>query len=483
MVLPDDLDQAHRQIRSLHTENEKLKHELAVLRGLRFAASSESSTQLPLFQGNAVKAPAEPSPAVAPKPRKPREAKRLEIPVGRFEERVEVLDVPEAEREGMTRIGEEVTKKLGYTPGVFFVRKIVRPKYAHPKQPEAGVKVQALPAMTIDQGIADATLLAYLCVAKFDDHLPLYRLSEITGRVGLEIPRSTLSDWIIASARWLEPLYERLHHRLLLQDCLQTDETVFPLQQTGRTHPARAWIYIGREPDILLYDFTVTKHGRHARDFLTGWSGYLQADAASTFDALYDPDRPAGRVWEVGCWSHARRKFFDVARRSATELIAHAAVARIKTLFAWEREWSELEPDQRLERRHAMAKPWLDDHRAWLTEQQKDLTPKSPTAKAIAYSLRHWGALTRFLEDGRLVIHNNDAERALRQVAIGRKNWLFAGSERGGRAAAVIYSLIETAKARGHDPQAYLADVLERLPTTLARDIDQLLPHAWKPRA
>jgi hypothetical protein len=320
-------------------------------------------------------------------------------------------------------------------------------------------------------------------VSKFADHLPLFRLVEIYSRSGLAIARSTLSDWVLALTVWLEPLVNRLRELLLKQGVIHVDETVLPLQSIGRTIKARAWAYVGRDPRIVLYDFTVDKKGEHVRQYLDGWvGGYLQADAASNYDALF---AQSPHIQEVACWAHARRKFFDIAaaaEKSGQRVLAHEAVEQIGALFAIEREARELDDDARKAVRQQQAKPKLDALHTWLNDKVKDLLPKSPTAGAIHYVLKRWDAFTRYLDDGRTAIDNNAAERALREIAVGRKGWLFAGSENGGKACTVATSLIETAKAHGHDPLAYLSDILTRLPTTRDKDIDSLLPMHWSPQ-
>ena len=265
---------------------------------------------------------------------------------------------------------------------------------------------------------------------------------------------------------------------------IHVDETVLPLQSVGRTLSARAWAYVGRSPRIVLYDFTVDKAGQHVRTFLNGWAGgYLQADAASNYDALF---RQNPSIQEVACWAHARRKFFDVASvadKARRRVLAHDALELIGELFAIEREASEAgdSDEQRRRRRQTEAAPKLAAIKTWCEEQLRELLPKSPTAGAIAYTLKNWDALNRYLDDGAIAIDNNAAERALRDIAVGRKNWLFAGSEKGGEACAVTTSLIKTAKAHDHNPLAYLTDILERLQGTLNRDIDSFLPTNWKP--
>lgn len=491
---PIDWRAAFEAERSAHAQTraalEKLQLQVATLVRQRFGSSSENADQLALFGSADVEVIEQKLPAKAPITPKtrPAERQRVVLPQGLPEERVEI-DVPASEKiaaDGtpLKRIGEETTVKLGYRAAVFFKKVIVRPKYADPRDASAGVRCAKLPAQLIEGSLLDASLGANLLVAKYADHLPLYRIEEIYRRAGVAIPRSTLSDWVIALAAWLKPLHTRMREKLLEQPVIHVDETVLPLQSVGRTISARAWAYVVRDPKIMLYEFTCDKQGSHVRDFLAPWpGGWLQADAASNYDALF-----AGRpeIQEVGCWAHARRKFFDIAaaaEKSGQRVLAHEAVEKIGTLFEIEREGKELTPQARKALRESAARPELLKLRQWLEDRHRELLPKSPTAGAISYVLKRWEAFTRYLDDGRIAIDNNAAERALREIAVGRKNWLFAGSEKGGEACAIATSLVETAKAHGHDPQAYLANILERLPSTLNRDIDSLLPMAWEPAA
>lgn len=468
-----------------------LEQQVALLLRHRFGQKSESADQLLMF-GSAdvevIEQDAAPPDEPAKPKNKPTTRERLLLPKDLPEQRIEI-DLPADQKQAadgtpLKRIGEEITTKLGFVPASFFKKLLVRPKYADPRQPEAGVRCAKLPAQLIDGSLLDASLAGYLLVAKYGDHLPLFRIEEICKRSGIAIPRSTLSDWVIALSDWLKPLVLRMRAALLTQSVIHVDETVLPLQSVGRTISARAWAYVARDPAIVVYDFTLDKSGQHVRQFLQGWrGGYLQADAASNYDALFQ-QRPD--ILEVACWAHARRKFFDIAKlaeKSGQRVLAHEAVERIGELFAIERVASEAgdSPPERGKRRQQEAGPILDGLRGWCEEKLRDVLPKSPTAAAIAYVLKNWDALVRYLEDGAIAIDNNAAERALREIAVGRKNWLFAGSEKGGEACAIATSLIETAKAHGHNPLAYLTDVLERLPSTLNRDIDSLLPMNWAP--
>lgn len=466
-----------------------LELQLAALTRQHFGRSSENADQLTMFgsaEVEVVEQEVQVDLPVVPK-KTVTERQRLVLPKGLPEQRIEV-DLPDGEKlaaDGtpLKRIGEDITVKLGFKPAAFYKKLIVRAKYADPREPDAGVRCAKLPAQLIDGSYLDASLAAHLLVSKYADHLPLFRIEEIYRRGGVSIPRSTLSDWVIALSEWLKPLVLRLRAALFDQSVIHVDETVLPLQSVGRTIQARAWAYVGRDPVIQVYDFSTDKTGEHVRRFLAPWKGgWLQADAASNYDALYGQRRD---ILEVGCLAHARRKFFDIAAladKNGQRVLAHEALERIGELFEIEREGKELSAQARRALREERARPRLDALQVWLKEKLGELLPKSPTAGAIGYMLRRWPVFTRYLDDGRIAIDNNAAERALREIAVGRKNWLFAGSERGGEACAIVTSLIETAKAHGHDPLAYLTDVLERLPTTLNRDVDSLLPMNWKLR-
>jgi transposase len=323
-------------------------------------------------------------------------------------------------------------------------------------------------------------------VQKFCDHLPLARQEKIFGRQGIELPRSTLTDWMLAIGQAVTPLVERMGELLKTSDILASDDTPLPWQngRAGKTTTARLWVWRGvidANKPLLVYQFTADRSGEHAAAFLIGWHGYLQADAYSGYDRNFID----GRIIEVGCMAHARRRYFEIAKNAKTPGFAHDIVQRIGALYAIEREAKERElpAPARYQLRQERAPPLLAALKERLEAHLPKVPPKGPLAEAIGYTLNHWTALNRYLDDGRLEIDNNAIERSIRPVAQGRANWLFVASERGGRAAAALYSLIESAKANGLNPYVYLRDVLTRLPVTKAKDIDSLLPHVWQPRA
>ncbi len=489
---------AEKTARIAHLELmvEKLAFQFAALKRMQFGQKSEASEvlQTELFGAPsiALEAPAESviQPVLTKSSAQPKAAPRITFPSGLPVVEVE-LDIAESAKiapdgTSLKFIGFDVSDKLAIEPSRIFIRRTKRKKYVHPTQEEFGVLTAPLHQI-IPGGIADESVIVDVLIKKYDDHLPLNRISEIYLRDGqVNLAKQTLSDWVLAASSWLAPLAEAIKSSLLRERVIHVDETVLPLLHPLKTISARAWAYVGAESKLVYYEFTTNKKGEHVRNTLKDWNPaggrrYLQADAASNYDALYR-DRA---IIEVACWAHARRKFFDVAKQSPAAKTAHAAVARINQLFDIERESSTANEthEQRQSRRENQAKPILDELKLWLESELRELLPKTPTALAIGYCLRHWLALTCYLEDGRTKIDNNAAERALRVVAVGRKNWLFAGSESGGEAAARIYTMIESAKACGLNPRHYLEDVLRRLPTTLNSQISTLLPQNWHPSA
>lgn len=378
----------------------------------------------------------------------------------------------------LERVGEDVSQKLDYTPGVFTVERHVRGKWACRC---CRTLVQApVPAEVIDKGIPTAGLLAQVLVAKHSDHLPLYRQEAIFGRAGLAIPRSTLAAWVGVCGVRLQPLVDALKVHVLRCPVVHADETPVSMLApgTGKAHRAYLWAYAAGafEPlRAVVYDFTISRAGEHARAFLGNWKGSLVCDDYGGYKALF-----ATGVIEAGCMAHARRYFVDLVKTDKST-IAAAAVGFIGQLYGIEREIKGLSPEQRLQERRRRALPITQTLHSWLIAQRTKVVDGGATAKAIDYSLKRWAALTRYLDDPALPIDNNHDEQQIRTWATGRKNWLFAGTLLAGQRAAAITSLIQSAKLNGHDPYAYLKDVLTRLPTQKAQNIDQLLPHIWQP--
>lgn len=376
----------------------------------------------------------------------------------------------------LRRIGEEVTEQLEYVPASLFVREHARIKYACPCC-EGNVVLGSLPLQPIAKGLPGPGLLAHVVTSKYADHLPLNRLEGIFQRHGLELSRKTLCDWVGASATLLAPVVEVMKAEVLESRKIHTDDTTVPVldPDRGSTRTGRLWVYIGdADHEHIVFDYTPDRSRDGPLRFLAGYKGYLQADAYGGYDIVY-----AGQeVLEVACWAHARRKFFDAIKSDAQR--ASMALAFIRHLYAIEKRARSGDSEQRRALRASEAQPVLASFQAWLNQEVEKVLPKSPLGQAIAYTRAQWRALTRYVEDGILEIDNNRAERALRRVAIGRKNWMFAGNDEGGRRAAILYSLVASCASLKVNPYAYLRDVLERLPTCSGTDLKNLTPKAWR---
>ena len=378
----------------------------------------------------------------------------------------------------MERIGEDVSEKLDYEPGTFSVERHIRGKWAC----QACETIQQAPVAPhiIDKGIPTTNLLAQVLISKYADHQPLYRQQQIYARAGVDLPRSTLSDWVGRCGLELAPLVDRLREVLHQKPILHADETPVSMLAPGqkKVHRAYVWAYASTRFSAIqgvVYDFRPTRSGQAARDFLEGWAGKLVCDDYRGYKAGFKQG-----ITEIGCMAHARRKFHDLYDTSQSP-IAKTALETIGLLYAIEREAADMDSEARQTLRQARSKPILDKLRDWLIGQREKVTNGTATAKAIDYSLKRWEALIRYLDDGDVPIDNNWVENQIRPWALGRSNWLFAGSLRSGQRAANIMSLIQSAKINGLDPQAYLKEVMERLPTTKWSEIDGLLPHNWEP--
>jgi transposase len=339
------------------------------------------------------------------------------------------------------------------------------------------------PTMPIPKGLPGPGLLAHLIVSKYVDHLPLYRLERVYQRQGLVLPRSTTCDWLAASAQLLKPLYDLMVAVVLQSRVLHTDDTPVKTQElpSRQLLTARLWGYLGDHAHPCnVFDFTLTRKRDGPQLFLANFQGYLQADAFSGYDGLYLPQQPDGvaRILEVACNAHARRKFYEA--RASDALRAHQALAYYGQLYELERAAKGYAEATLLQIRQDLAVPILDKFRAWLDQQRGEVLPKSPMGEALGYALNNWTALRRYTEAGILAIDNNVAEREMKRIAIGRKNWLFFGSEQGGKTAAIHYSFTSTCQRLGVEPWAYLQDVLTRLPTTPLDKLADLLPDRWQ---
>jgi transposase len=471
---------------------DKITHEMAVLKRLKFAARSEAfnAEQKSLLEETidadlaALQAELD---RVQPREKdtsEKKQPKRQTLPA--HLPRREIHHEPENTTCScgcaLKRIGEDVAEKLDYAPGVFTVERHVRGKWVCAKC-ETLVQAPVAPHI-IDKGIPTSGLLAQVLVAKFLDHLPLYRQERIFERAGLAIARSTLAQWVGECGAQLQPLVDALTAELLKHSVLHADETPVAMLKPGhgKTHRAYLWSYCTtryNETKAVVFDFAESRAGLHAREFLRlpgddGWHGKLVCDDYSGYKQLLTMG-----VTEAGCLAHARRKFFDLwANHKST--VAEEALKYFVQLYSVEREVQDLDPDERRQIRQLKARPVVDALGKWLALQRQRVPDGSATAKAIDYSLNRWAALTRYLDDGDLPADNNWVENQIRPIAIGRNNWLFAGSLRAGKRAAAVMSLVHSARINGHDPYAYLKDVLERLPTQPASRVQELLPHRWQ---
>ena len=475
------------EIRFKQATIDKLTHENAYLKRLKFAAQSErfSAEQRSLLEEaldadlQAVSDEIEQLTPAQTTPKLKQQPKRQPLPANL--PRVEIRHEPDSTTCGcgcqMSRIGEDVAEKLDYVPGVLSVERHIRGKWACA---QCETLIQApVAAHIIDKGIPTTGLLAQVLVAKFADHLPLYRQEAIFGRAGLAIARSTLGAWVGSCGVQLQPLVDALKAEILTHSVVHADET--PVQMlkpgNGKTHRAYLWAYAAgafEETRAVVYDFCESRAGENAKVFLGDWRGSLVCDDFSGYKQLMNQG-----VTEVGCLAHARRKFFDLHASNKSQ-IAQSALEQIARIYEIEREVKELPADERRRIRQERSKPLLDALRQWMILNRQKITDGSATAKALDYSLRRWEALTRFVADGQLPVDNNHIENQIRPIAIGRNNWLFAGSLRAGKRGAAVMSLIQSAKLNGHDPYAYLKDVLARLPTQRNSMIGELLPHRWQ---
>lgn len=489
-VKDEQITRHHAEIKHQRALNEKLSYELAVLKRMKFAAQSErfNAEQRSLLEDEldadlaAVSEEIERLNAPATPPQDKKQAKRQALPANL--PRREIRHEPESTTCStpgcgcqMKRIGEDVAEKLDYVPGVFSVERHIRGKWACA---QCQTITQApVDAHVIDKGIPTTGLLAQVLVGKYADHLPLYRQEAIFGRAGLAIPRSTLAQWVGTCGVQLQPLVDALKAEMLSHGVLHADETPVAMLKpgNGKTHRAYLWAYAPgafQATRAVVYDFCESRAGEHARQFLGDWKGSLICDDFSGYKALI-----ASGVTEVGCLAHARRKFFDLHAANQSQL-AQFALEQFAKVYDIERALKELDAGQRKTVRQEKSKPILDALHEWMALQRRKVPDSSATAKALDYSLRRWVALTRFVDDGQLPVDNNWIENQIRPIAIGRNNWLFAGSLRAGQRAATVMSLIQSARMNGHDPYAYLKDILTRLPTHKASCIEELLPHRWR---
>jgi transposase len=464
----------------------KISQELEFLKRQLFGRKSEryipaDSNQLPLeLEGIEQKQPEVQIQQISYKRNKPSEDKkqpvRLELPahLTRKEEVVE----PGVDLTGAKRIGQVETEILEYTPGKLYIRKIIRPKYALPQ--DQGIVIGDLPSLPLPKSNAGAGLLTHIIISKFVDHLPFYRQVQQFKRQDVPIAESTINGWFSGVADLLEPLYEKLKEKVRRSDYLQTDETpikVLDQNKQGSTHKGYHWVYYAPLEKLVCFDYQKGRGRAGPKEFLEDFQGVIQVDGYKAYD-IFD-DTKHTRL--LGCMAHVRRKFEQT--KINDKVRSEYALDRIRKLYMIEREAAGISYEQRKRLREEKSVPVLKDLRQWMEDQYKQVLPKSGIASALFYALNHWERLIRYVEDGRYQIDNNWVENAIRPVALGRKNYLFAGSHDGARRAAIIYSLLNTCKKNEIEPNDWLLDILNRINDHPVNQLDDLLPSRWKPSA
>ena len=471
---------------ALQRERDRLRKvikEFVKRRSERYKAPVINEEQLSLFADQFVavaKASGKEADA-APAGKKTTQARRQHPgrrPVPQDIPRINFYLEPEEDTTGYVRIGEEVTEELEYIPGRFFVRRFIRPKYARPN--EEGIAIAPAPVRVIDKGIPGPMLLSTILVNKYADHLPLYRQLEMFKRQGIALNDVTLNGWVSQVLGLLKVIYNRIRDEMLAGSYLMADEStirVLDRDKEGSTHLGYYWAYMDPVRRSALFVYEKGRAGKYVRDHLKAFSGYVQTDAYAGYDAM--PQFNAG-ITMTGCWAHVRRKFVDAQAVENEE--ASWFLGQIQRLYAIERfcRVSELTPEERLAMR-AHAIPILEAIKARMIAVSPTLTPRNVLQKAIHYTLKQWDELIVYTQDGILEIDNNLVENIIRPIALGRKNYLFAGSHDAAQRSAVIYSILACCKANDINPLAYLSDILDKLPARTVNNIDDLLPWNWKP--
>lgn len=484
ILLQKQVEELKKQNSQLQCRVENLENQIALLKRDKFGKKSE---KIPPAGGSS--SGSTPKSGEAPK----KHPGRHTLPTNLARVRIE-HDLPEADKvcplcqESLTKIQEVTSEQLDVLPAQLQVKEHVRFKYAC-RHCYGFIKTADMPAQAIDKGLPTSSLLSHILVNKFADHLPFYRQQRWFNRQQYFVSRSTLWNWEKNCAAALGPLVSCLKEELTAGDHLFSDDTPMPTLEKGlkKAKIGRMWVYTRppteKQKALTVYEYTPDRKGEHPQTFLKDFTGYLQADAYSGFDALFNKDEEGRqKVKEVGCWGHTRRKFVDLLALDPNS-IAQEPLKMIQSLYHIERHMKQASYsfDQKKWLRRKRSKPILKQIRRWLKAQQPRAAPKSTLGQAIGYALNHWRALTTFLGDGRLELDNNRSERAIKPIVIGRKNFLFMGGPNGGKAAAIMFSLMESCRQNDVDPYYYLEDVLQRLPTHPNKRIQELLPHHWKP--
>ena len=476
----EELDSRRERIEHLKLMVEKFRHMIFGKKSEKLVLKLEQM-EFELEEDETTQAEAEAiAERVAPtKEAKPRSERK---PLPEHLKREEVMHKPDSDccpdcGGGLRHFGDDISEQLEYVPESFKVIRHVRPKFTCTGCDRV-VEAPA-PSRPIERGLAGPSLLAHVIVSKYADHLPLFRQSEIYARQGVELPRSTMAGWVGAASDLLSPLVDAIQKHVLAGRKLHADDTPMPVLApgNGKTKTGRLWTYVRDErpageqtAPAVWFAYSEDRRGEHPRQHLKNFTGALQADAYAGFHHLY-----GNHIYEAACWAHARRKFHDIHLAHASPTTTEA-LARIGALYAIEDEIRGKPVDLRLSVRQTRARPLLDDLRKWMEKALRSLSSKSETAAAIRYALSRWRSLTRYTEDGLLEVDNSAAERALRAVALGRKNFLFAGSDCGGERAAAMYTLIGSAKLNGLDPELYLRTVLAQIADHPISQIQDLLP-------
>jgi len=485
------LEQAEQEIHAQTLKIQALTMELAHLRRIRFGKKNESLSpkQLSLFEESVladiaavdaeieqIDASDKTTPSRSPRGRAGRQPLPDHLP------RIEHRHEPESCQCGqcgnqLVKIGEDITEQLDVEPAKFFVHRHIRPQYAC-KSCET-ITAEPVPPAVIDGGMAAPGLLAWVVSNKYLNHLPLYRLEQMVAREQATLSRATMAEWVGRTGFALQPLADQLKWHILQGNTLHADET--PVAQlkpgNGKTHKAYLWAYRSNDldpgPRIVVFDYQTSRSGRHARDFLQSWQGHLLVDDYAGYKALFS--REESPCIELACWAHARRKFYDLHQANGSPM-AFEALQRIGDLYAIEAEGKQLGIETRQQLRKQKSLPVLDALHDWLMQTRRQTVNGGASAKALDYTLKRWPSLVRYARTGHLPIDNNPAENIIRPIAVGKKNWLFVGSERAGQRAAAIQTLFGTAQLNGLNPAAWLKETLEKLPTWPNSRIDELLP-------